>query len=150
MIKVIIDEMKIPVEKVLKVESKFNDQSNSVINDNKKIFAKKNYWKSEIKFNKQDKLSQNTKGARYRSESVINNRNSHRLFIFNQISEMRVSLKQRGTSHEPVKYNILLIIIVYLLNFSHYLLMQKKKQGESKYISPTKSKTVHIQGIFSK
>ena len=144
---VIFDAIKIRVEKVLNVELKLNDQSNSVINDTNKILADKIYWKSEIKFNKQNIVSQNTKGARYRSESVINNRNSHRLFIFDQISAMRVSLKQRGTFHEPVKYNILLIIIAYLLNLSHYLLMKKMKQGEGKYISPTKSKTVHIQTL---
>ena len=54
-------------------------------------------------------------------------------------------MKKRGTLHEPGKYNFLLLIIFYLLNFSHNLLMHKKERGKSNYLLPTKSETLLIQ-----
>ena len=110
------------------------------------------YWKSES--NDQGKLSQNAKGARYKSESVrtnlnpieevlksvINdsdqmyrNRSSRNLF-----SVMRHLLKKRGTLYEPGKYNFLLLILFYLLSFSHNSMMHKNVQGESNSLLPTK------------
>ena len=80
--------------------------------------------------NDQIELSQNVKGARYKSES--------RSIDLNPI---KPSLRKRGTFHEPGKYKFLLLIIFYLLNLSHSLLMRKKERGKREHISPTKSKT---------
>ena len=146
---------------------------NSVINDPMKTLTEMVYLKSEPKFNDQVKLSQNTKGARYKSESVSINlnpinpikrvpgtepksvindsdqtyksRSSHKLFILDQISVMKLSLEKQGIFHEPGKYSFLLLIIFYLLSFSHKPIMHKNERGESNYLPPTKNGTSLIQ-----
>ena len=102
----------------------------SVFNDPMKILTERLYLKSESKFNDQVELSQTIKGARYKSES--------RSIDLNPI---KLSLRKRGNLQEPGKYNFLLLIIFYLFNLSHNLLMRQKERGKREYISPTKIKS---------
>ena len=83
------------------------------------------------------------------SDQIYRNRSSRKLFIFNQISAMKLSMKKRGTFHEPRKYNFLLLIIFYLLSFSHNLMRHKNEQGESISFLPTKSGTLLIRTVSS-
>ena len=68
---------------------------------------------------------------------MYRNRSSRNLF-----SVMRHLLKKRGTLYEPGKYNFLLLILFYLLSFSHNSMMHKNVQGESNPLLPTKHRTL--------
>ena len=116
------------------------------------------YWKSES--NDQGRLSQNVKGAWYKSESVRTNlnpieevlksvindsdqmyrsRSSHSLFA------LGLSRQKGNTFNEPGEYILLLLIIFYLLRSPRNSIVQINERGGSNHFLPTKCKTLQTQ-----